>query len=145
MLSSEHAVLIAVLICYTLILVAIVVRNARSLRSHHACSDVSTPLARMIASMLDRARDPKEVLASISEVNFASLRIVVFGANGDVIVDTAGRNGSPTHEQMRVRDAAGREGGSPSLAERGASMHLVHVASAKTKSGMTVATEAAAV
>ena len=141
-----HVLVIGLLAAYTLVLILMVSRNLHALRTHHACADVSAPLARTLAAMLD---DPKQRGAAVEALRATPLRAVrvaVFGPDGDVLMDTheAGGEGghAPTEEQHSMLVAAER---APTrLVHRSGGSMLAHAASAKCRDGAVVVTEALA-
>ena len=83
-----HVVVLGVLAAYTLLLLLLVARNVHALRTHHACADVSAPLARTLAAMLDAPKQREAAVEALRGAPLRAVRVAVFGADGDVVLDT---------------------------------------------------------
>lgn len=145
-----HLLVLGVLAVYTAVLVLLVARNVHALRTHHACSDVSTPLARTVASLLDaEGVSPGAVMASVAGARFHAVRVLVFDPRGDVLLDTHDpetRSARPANEAQRlVRAAALGKAEAPTVVHREDGTRLAHVVGVPSDSGLLVVTEALAV
>ena len=143
---NAHILVMVVLTVYTVVLVIVMWRNQRAIRTHHACSDLSGPMARTIASMVDASKGGGELLRAIEESDFANLRVVIFDADQHVLCDTVERARKrptpPSDTQRGILDAALREDAESKLVHRGGQSFLVHTRGAKcAKAGLHVVTE----
>ena len=105
-----HVLVLGLMAVYTLVLLLLVSRNVHALRTHHACADVSAPLARTLAAMLDAPKQRGAAVEALRAAPLRAVRVAVFGTNGEVILDTheGGEGGAPTEEQKEARAAARR-------------------------------------
>lgn len=86
---KHHMLVLSALVVYTLVLVLLVSRNIRALRTHHACSDVSTPLCKAVASLLESGgATPAAIFRAFGEANFHAVRLLVFDEPGNVLFDS---------------------------------------------------------
>ena len=154
-----HLLVLGVLAVYTAVLVLLVARNVHALRAHAACSDVSAPLCRTLAALLDAPQAQPAVFASLGAANFHAVRILAFDPKGDVLFDSAsgapapGKPAPPDDTQRDVRDAIGEAANGDAttttssarlLLHRPSGSRMAHVAGARSQNGTLVVTEAAA-
>ena len=143
----SHVLVTIVLAVYTAVLIAVMWRNQRAIRSHHACTDMSGPLATTIAGMLDASKGGgSELLRAIEESDFTNLRVVIFDTNRHVLCDTVDRGRKrptpPNETQRGILDAALVETAESKLVHRDGQTFLVHVRGAKcVNNGFHVVTE----
>ena len=146
-----HVLVLGVLAIYTSVLVLLVFRNMHALRTHHACSDVSTPLAKAVSSLLQnsKAEDGGALFEALGSAGFHAVRILVFDASGDrVLFDThePGPPRPPSETPQDVRRALDATGAPTAtlLLHRPTGTKLAHVAGKRCDNGMLVVTEALA-
>ena len=144
-----HLLVLGVLVVYTVVLVVLVARNVHALRSHHACADVSTPLCKTLAALLEPKEARPSVFAALAAGRFHGVRIVAFEAGDDVLFDTHG-GGSlggapPTEAQRELRAAAFAERPAQRLVHRTDGSRMAHTTGATCSDGTAVAVEALAV
>ena len=142
--ARMHVLVLGLMAVYTLVLLLLVSRNVHALRTHHACADVSAPLARTLAAMLDAPKQRGAAVDALRAAPLRAVRVAVFGTNGEVVLDTheGGEGGAPTEEQKEMLFAAER---APTrLVHRRGGSVLAHAASAKCGDGAMVVTEALA-
>lgn len=147
-----HILVLGILAIYTAVLVLLVYRNMHALRTHHACSDVSTPLAKAVSSLLQsggKAEGGGALFEALGSAGFHAVRILVFDASGDrVLFDThePGPPRPPSETQQDVRRALDAAGAPTAtlLLHRPTGTKLAHVAGKRCDNGMLVITEALA-
>ena len=154
--TRVHLIALMVLAVYTVALVLVVGRNMRAVRTYHACADVSHPLARAVAGLLTRSSASETstleaTAAAFEGAHFRAVRVVVFDANGAVVLDThdpvARRPAPPTAAQRELHAAAMEPTASTTRYiedEASGETLLVHVASASSDRGHLVVTQARA-
>ena len=116
--ARVHILVLGVLAVYTTVLVLLVMRNVHSMRTQHACTDVSVPLCRTVSSILDftdstsniASKHTEAVFAAVRDARFHNVRVLVFDPLGDVLLDThgfykPGKTTPPNDMQRDVRDA----------------------------------------
>lgn len=142
-----HVLVLAVLAAYTALVVLLVARNVRALRTHHACTDVATPLCKTVAGLLDASKDPTPVLRALAAADFYAVRILVYDQAGSVLLDTREGAASPHPPTESQRDArAAYDASAPThLVHRPSGTAMAHVAGATSAGGALVLTETLAV
>lgn len=142
---KSHLIVILSLAVYSIVLVIVVLRNNRQMRSQHACSDVSGPLAQTIAHMVDNSQEKSALLKAIEMSQFSSIRIVVFDPDQNVLADTVERGlvrpSFKSPDQQSILDEVSN-GGKTSVSNRDNATKLSRLDSVKTKAGLLVVTEA---
>ena len=146
--AHSHLVLLAVLAVYTVVLVVLVARNVRALRTHHACTDVSSPLCRTLTSLMEQQETRPNVYTALAAANFHAVHVLIFDKNGDVLFDTDGSvsaKASPPTDTQREVKAAFEAGAKTRLVHRPEGSQMAHVVGSTCKDGTTVLVEALAV
>lgn len=143
-----HLLVLGVLAVYTVVLFVLVARNVHALRSQHACADVSTPLCKTLAALLDKKEAHSSVFAALATGRFHGMRIVVFGKEDGVLFDTHGGgqlDGAPlTEAQRELRTAGLAENPSQRLVHRTDGSRMAHTTGATCADGTVVVIEALA-
>lgn len=156
--SRLHLILIGVIAVYTVVLALLVARNVHAMRSIHACSDLSGPLAHSLAIVLESKETHPLLFQSLHRARFHAVRILVFDDTGDVLFDSESpvvekRPVPPRENQRDVRDAfeAAESTAKSSaftstqlLLHRPSGSGMAHVAGARCANGTLVVTEAMA-
>ena len=149
-----HVVVLGVLVVYTVVMVLLVARNIHALRTHHACSDVSTPLSKAFATLLDAPdAKPESIVRAVSSSGFSAVRIMIFDAEGSVLCDTHDtapktQGASPNESQHDARaaiDAAPGQGSTKKISKLmhyHHGTHMTHLTGTRCKNGKLVVTEA---
>lgn len=112
---SHHLIVVGVLVVYTTIMVFLIVHNNRSLRVHHACTDVSAPLTTMLASVMASAEGSAAPVASaIERSSLRDVRIVV-AKDGNVVADSSRPGTRGPLSDVHAAAIAGATDASPDL------------------------------
>lgn len=102
---TTHLAVVGILSVYTLAVLLVLSRTLVSLRRHSSCAELSLPLARMYARMLDRDSEPRRVVAGAGEFS-DSVRVLVVA--GGVVVSDSSPEGTEQHATLLETAVVGR-------------------------------------